>query len=175
MNLELMAMRFLRWQKRCCIVVCERSPREWTCGKPDVLGVTQSRCLLEIEVKRSLSDFKADFTKRSRNRAVRELIGDKLPKQFWYLVPCELLKKVEPLVPDWAGLMRGPGRNEPQAVSVVKPAPTNPEHQRLTVRECCRLVLMVNNHALSNAERYAALTETFEHGYSCWPNPDFQI
>ena len=149
MNLELMAMSWLRWQKRCVIIVNERTPREYPCGLPDVLGVLQSRYLIEIEVKRTLSDFKADALKPSRR--CRDLYPKKFPKQFYYLVLPGMVEKVQPLLPDWAGLMRGPGDQDVQCVHVVKTAPTNHESQRLSTKECAKLVYKMANQIVSMA------------------------
>lgn len=157
------------------LTVMERSPRQDYCGRPDILGITTSRYLLEIEVKRSLSDFKADKLKSSRQEIRRKMIGEKFPKQFWYLVPPELCKKVEGIVPQWAGLMRGPGRREIQTVHVIKQAPVNYESERLSVKECCRLLLMINNYALAAEERYYCIHTRFSYNWSCYPNPSYEI
>lgn len=184
MNLELMALRWVLYEKKCEMALRERSPRVYPCGEPDVLGITKNRYLIEIEIKRSLSDFKADAHKFSRknrggdfltNATNREWLFSKLPKQFYYLVPCELTKKVEPLVPEWAGLMRGPGRSEPQGIVVVKTAPANNESKRLSVKECCRLVRMVANWAMSESESKQASLLRFREGAWQWPEPDFEI
>lgn len=150
-NLELLAMRWLRWQKKCAIVIMERSPRSWSCGEPDVLGVTKDRYMTEIEVKRSMSDFRADFNKRSRIN--RGLYPERFPKKFYYLVPYELAWKVEPELPDWAGLMRGPGSEEIHRVYVVKASPTLKSSKRLSVKECAKLAMSMSNQILSLAER----------------------
>lgn len=85
-NLELLAMRWLRWEKRCIIVLTERSPRAQSCGEPDVLGITKDRYMYEIEVKRTISDFRADSDKPSRKFRDDGWRAPKLPKQFYYLV-----------------------------------------------------------------------------------------
>ena len=174
MNLELFAMRWLRWQKRCVIVLEQRSPRQWSCGVPDVLGITGARYLIEIEIKRTLSDFKADSRKAFRQRRNLGIKRELDPKQFYYLVPSTLVEKVRPLVPDWAGLMRGPTECS-HSIFVVKAAPTNNQSTRLTVKECCRLVIYINNHALTKAESLQAILGRFKEGYSCWPEPDYEI
>jgi hypothetical protein len=175
-GLEFMALKFLRYQKRCMLVICERSPRQDYCGVPDVFGVTAARYTMEIEVKRTLSDFRADSKKPSRQMVFRNNLRlQRLPKYFWYLVPPELAAKVEPLVPEWAGLMRGPGKKEVQRVCSIKQAPANLDSQRLTIKECCRLTLMVNNHALSAEARVLTMTNNFRYGWQPWPQPDFEI
>jgi len=173
MNLELMAMHFLRFEKACPVALCERSPR-WSNGNPDVLGITKARYLLEIEIKRSVSDFRANAKKR--HMIPRENPGEfelehyapKWPKQFWFLVPCELVKKVEPLVPDFAGLMRGPGRNEIQGVRVVKRAPVNQHSAKLTVKETFQLGHCMANQIYCQMERIHSLKNRFEEGQHLW-------
>src|SRR5579872_3260087 len=167
MSLELYALDWLLYEKRCEIALRERSPRMGFCGEPDVIGLTRSRHLVEIEVKRSVSDFKRDRFKASRVR--RDLFLDKLPLYFYYLVPNELLEKVQPLTPEWAGLMRGPVDGEPQAVYVVRPAPKNRNSQRLSVKECCRLVRMVANWAMSEARGRNDSLSRFRYGHSVYP------
>lgn len=163
MSLEIFAMNFLRYQKHCRVALFGRSPRR-SHGLPDVLGITQARYLLEIEIKRSLSDFRANEKKPhiashgiDNIELTQERYAPKWPKQFWYLVPCELVKKVEPWVPDWAGLMRGPGRGEAQQVYVTKSAPTNKTSDRLTTREMMELGHVMANQLLSDAYRIESL------------------
>lgn len=150
MTLELLAMRFLRFEKQCPVALFERTPRGSN-GLPDVLGVTRARFLLEIEIKRSVSDFRANSRKPfQRVRDGKECQFShqnhfRWPKQFWFLVPPELVTKVEPMIPDWAGLMRGPEKNERYQVWVVKKAPSNKESRRLS-----NLELMSLGHCMAN-------------------------
>ncbi len=126
-----MALRWLRFEKACPVALFERSPR-FSGGRPDVLGITKTRYLLEIEVKRSFADFRANSKKNHiihREHEAFKLQAERLalkwPKQFWFLVPPELVKKVEPWIPDYAGLLRGPIDGEPQGVYCVKQSPVN--------------------------------------------------
>lgn len=175
MSLELMALRWLLYEKRCEIALRERSPRQWQCGEPDVMGITKSRHMIEVEVKRSVSDFKRDFTKRSREDKYREFWRFKLPRNFYYLVPAHLVFKIEPMVPKWAGLLRGPTSEEPQGLFVVKKAPVNTDSERLTVKECCRLVRMMANWAMTEAQGHFNAYRNFRDGHSVWPEPDYEI
>ncbi len=127
MNLELMAMRWLRWQKRCPIVLRERSPI-YAIGDPDVLGVTAARYLIEIEIKRSVADFKADA--RKAHVANRSFQLKRMPKQKYYFVTREIVERCKLELPEWAGLMTV--FNEVSCRVLVE-APVNKESQRLTV------------------------------------------
>lgn len=64
----------------------------------DLIILTKSGCLYEVEIKISLSDLKADFKKRRFH-------DDKRIKYVYYAVPHYLLEKAEPLIPEWAGIL----------------------------------------------------------------------
>jgi hypothetical protein len=172
MNLELLGMQFLRNEKRCMFVINERTPR-YQNGTPDVLGVTPARFLLEIEVKRSLSDFKADFSKVHRRLllAPEEApnVWQNRPKQFWYLVPTALTPKVIDLVPEWAGLMEAA-----HGVTVIKPAPTNKLSNKLTIRECCQLAHLLANQVIALKQSADRWRRRFEDG-EWWCDSEYQI
>ena len=144
MTLERAAMYFLKWQKGCALVFTERSPREFWTGEPDVLGITEARYMLEIEIKRSMSDFRANAKKihiarrdcedaQLRNRCLQHA-----PKQFWYMVPRKLVDKALPECPPWAGLMTLTETGT--QAEVMKPAPSNDASQRLSLKECAVLM-----------------------------------
>jgi hypothetical protein len=171
MNLELMALRWLRWEKKCPMAFCERSPVHGN-GEPDVLGVTNARYRIEIEIKRSLSDFKADSKKPHRFR--RPSDSEIHPRQFYYLVPSQLVEKVKPLLPPWAGLMQGPTYAS-CVISVLIQAPINEASKRMTVRECVRMAKMVNNHCMSVMEREEKLFNNFKDGHWQWQREDYSI
>ena len=167
MNLELMAMQWLRWDRRCMIVLTERSPRQWVCGRPDVLGITCARYLIEIEIKRSLSDFRADAKKSSRLNRMHYL--KKHPKQFYYLIPRELLPSVSPIVPEWAGLITGPTPKS-FAIIVEKIAPINSDSEKVSIKECLRMVHLVSNQAISEKVSSESIKSNWRYGYEpYWP------
>jgi len=153
-ELEYMAMHWLRYEKRCSVVITGRSPR---CdhGLPDVLGITQNRYLLEIEIKRSLSDFRANGRKpfiAERDAMFKlegEVSNEKWPRNFWYLVPHELADKIKPLLPPWAGLLRGPTEGEVQSVWSVVTAPQNKASKPLDQQEFERLAHCMSNQIWS--------------------------
>lgn len=153
-DLEHMAMFWLRFEKRCRVVLTERSPRYGN-GKPDVLGITDARFLLEIEIKRSVSDFRANDNKphiAGQNAAFAlegEFCSEMFPRQFWYLVPHGLVEKVRPLLPKWAGLLRGPSEDEVQGLSCVVKATTNKGSKRLSTKECVQLAQCMSNQIFS--------------------------
>ncbi len=93
-------------------------PRHW--WECDLYRLTKARYFYEYEIKLTRSDFKADRKKREwhwgRNQEGKwrrqngrfklEAIIDassRGPKQFWYVVPQDLIGPED--IPDWAGLM----------------------------------------------------------------------
>jgi len=137
-------MVWLRVEKRCMIVTRERTLL-YGAGQPDVMGITKERYVIEIEIKRSVSDFRADAKKISRQNRV--LGHTNYPKQFYYLMPKKIADKVENEIPHWAGLMNVA---EDGACCVVsKRAPTNERSERVTIRQCARAVEHQTNFILS--------------------------
>jgi hypothetical protein len=172
MNLELMAMHWLRWERRCIAVIRERSPRSWPCGRPDVLGVTQARYLIEIEVKRSVSDFRADQSKASRRN--RDLYPKRLPKQFYYFAPREVAEKIQSELPAWAGLM-GWDATWVQVPIILKKAPVNKLSERLTLKETCHFCHLMANHIVAVETTVESLTSGWRNGHEPYFGEDFVI
>lgn len=164
MTLEYAAARFLKWEKNCSLILWERSPREFHCGEPDVLGITNSRYMLEIEIKRNAADFRKNARKKHMaNRFgdcehIRQVYNCKAPSQFWFLMPRKLALQLEPEIPDWAGLMI-PREDHPALLSVIKPAARNKEAEKLTVKECGRLMRLAGNQILALMESRNYLLE----------------
>jgi hypothetical protein len=72
----------------------------WEC---DVFSVAGSGLTNEYEVKRTLLDYKKDFTKKDGDLRKHELIKDgKRTNKFWYVIPEEW--SVE--IPSYAGIIR---------------------------------------------------------------------
>jgi hypothetical protein len=80
LDLESSALQWLLYKKKCIITSMERGLYDFY--KPDVLGVTKKRELIEIEIKRSFQDFKANFKKDFFKIAKKE----HLPHYFYFLV-----------------------------------------------------------------------------------------
>ena len=70
----------------------------------DILLVTKNYFLREIEIKISVSDFKADFNKKHNHEGNI--------KQFYYAVPYYILDKIKDLVPEQAGILVAVYENE---------------------------------------------------------------
>ena len=82
---------FLLYEKRCDIISMERGLYDHL-GRPDLLGVTRDRKLIEVEIKRSFSDFRANFDKRIIERY--RLNPTIAPHYFYFLVTADIGEKV---------------------------------------------------------------------------------
>lgn len=102
-SLEVAAIEWLRYEHSCPLVCMERSPI-YGGGVPDVVGVTKKRLVIEIEVKRTLSDFKAN-EKKTGVIWRRQGLCSEYPLKFYFLVPPKLVDKVKPLLKDGEGLL----------------------------------------------------------------------
>lgn len=160
LNLELAAMRWCKFEKKCMLILRERSPREGYCGRPDVLGVTASRYATEIEIKRTLQDFRADFQKRHRRH--RELWPERFPKQFYYLVPEALAPRCLDRLPTWAGLMTVGDGYRMEWVHILKEAPVNAASHRYSLKECVKLARLMASQVVATEGRLHHLTTECE-------------
>lgn len=142
--IELACMRWLRYEKRCSFILEQRSPL-YNGGIPDVIGVTKSREVTEIEVKRSVSDFKANANKRCIQ--IREHYLDRWPKQYYFAIPIHLQAKIEPIVPEWAGLLVVDGH----IVTVAKVAPINKAAKKLSIKQCVKVAELMSNQIAAQA------------------------
>lgn len=126
---------WLRFVRQCPVVLFERTPRP-ICGLPDVLGVTQSRYLIEFECKRTMSDFRANRCKASMIWRKNGLRLEMFPRQYYFCVTEEMVSKAEKELPDFAGLTScGPHGG----LVFIKNAPVHKESRRLTLKECAKL------------------------------------
>lgn len=98
----------------------------------DFLLKTRSGLWIEFECKISLSDFKHDFVKSEKHcilkdgfywwvykmhgREFREKKSAKRPNKFYYCVPWFLQEKVQPLLPEYAGLVVVNEHGDPEEV-----------------------------------------------------------
>ena len=140
-------MRWLWLEKKCHYIIEQRAPRFWL-GSPDILGVTAQRFLIEIEVKRSVADFKRDADKRHRRNRDRFL--EDQAKQFYYMMPAEIADKVYSIIPEWAGVLI-PDGGQHQA-QVMKVAPVNNKSRRLSLKECAKMCRYMVNWGMSSRQ-----------------------
>ena len=133
-DMEIHIFFWLRFVRQCPIVLFERTPRP-ICGQPDVLGVTQSRYLIEVECKRSMSDFRANTGKQSMIWRRQGFKSELFPRQFYFCVTEAMANSAEKELPDFAGLCvcGNTGR-----LQFTKNAPVQ-DSRRLSLKECSKI------------------------------------
>lgn len=125
---------WLRYKRQYPLISFERSP-SWH-SRPDIYAVTDDRYVVEIEIKTSFPDFKADAKKIKWEKQKKK------PRQFYYLVPPELVQKVELLLKPEHGLMTVSEllNWEVREIVVVKKAPLTKNPWRLENTEYQEMV-----------------------------------
>jgi hypothetical protein len=178
-TLRAIAAEYLRYKRHCPIVAFERS--HWPCSmRPDVIGVTKKRKIVEIEIKCSMADFRANAKKHSEY--LRWKAGLYQPHQYYFLVPPEMVEKVKSELPSHAGLMSVIKHlsvySKLPELTVHVVAKINPMAAPISAREMVDLVLAqsgtlcalardvakFNKSHPSNEQRMADVVEKFEVG-----------
>jgi hypothetical protein len=138
------AASWLRYEKKCPLITFERGIGM---GNPDVLGINPSRFLIEVEVKVSLSDFKADAKKAkwaaTDRMAARGTAPHGTPKYFYYMVPLELVDSVLPFVRPGAGLLTCTGYHSNTGYPIIRSkvdAKAEKLAKRVSIKDCLKLV-----------------------------------
>lgn len=127
---------WLRYERQCPIISFERGLS--TFSRPDILAVTKTRHLVEVEVKVSLADFRHDAKKHKWRLYNRPMIhADERPRQFYFAVPEEMEEAAAGELRDSAGLLSVAKGGK---VSVSVRAPTNKESPRLPLRDLIEMV-----------------------------------
>ena len=135
---------WLRYQRGCYIVAWERSPWPFAHHKPDLVGIDSTRKVTEIEIKRSVADFKNDSEKSIWQS--RDLFKKAWPSQFYYFVEPGIVDKVRPLVRDGFGLITlAPEDTRPtpygnRDIVVVCRATKQKDAKQLTVNQLFEMV-----------------------------------
>lgn len=101
-RLEVAGIRFLLWQKRCVMATMERGYDNGL-GKPDILGLTPRREIIEVEIKVSVSDLRANSKKAIQQYFVT--FPERGPNYFYYLVPKTLGEKAVEIAEPHAGVL----------------------------------------------------------------------
>ena len=119
---------YYRYQRQCPIVALEAWNYRYPNYQPDVLVVDKQNRLIEIEVKVSLTDFKADRKKKIWQ--VRRMDPNEWPWQVYFAVPDHLIEKVQPELPAGCGLLEISSKwlvmdNIEMAVKCAGKAPTH--------------------------------------------------
>lgn len=99
------AVMWLRYERDCPVVALERG--HGVCGIPDAIGITPKRRVIEIEIKRSMADFRHNDKKwRSRQRmriwlGQSDSFGFNDPQQFYFFVEAVMVEKCKAELPEW--------------------------------------------------------------------------
>lgn len=110
-RLRAAAVMWLRYERHCPIVAMERGLGS---GVPDVLGVSDTRHLIEIEIKVTMADFRKNEKKWGiRHRRLYDQPAYWIPRQFYFLVATKIVEKVRVELPQGCGLLSLPFDNEP--------------------------------------------------------------
>jgi len=137
--LRAVAVEYLRYERGCKVVALERTPLTGDPCVPDVVGLNATRRLVEIEIKRTWADFKANREKWSMARRKSRGLA---PYQFFFLVPPDLAEKILPTLEEGEGLLTLAGVSSysglPKAVvrKVARPSGAKP----LRMQEVIRMV-----------------------------------
>lgn len=151
------ALEWLRYERGCPIVTWERGPWDRLGHRPDVMGVSKKRELVELEIKRTYQDFKNDAEKRIWQN--RDLFKVGWPHYFSYFTPPELVEKVTPLLRDGFGLVTYDSSKRtysglPALVS-VKRATRQKDARTLTTNQLVRMVAHQSGTLVSAAHAMA--------------------
>lgn len=147
---------YLRYERRCYLVTWQRGP--WPKMRPDILGVTTGRKTIEIEVKMSLYDFRANVHKRGQRLRAR---GRNCPHQYYFLVPPRLVEKIRTELPAGAGLLTVGGEQRISGtakIEVIVRAAVHRRAARLNLSEIVNLVRHQSGTLCSAAAKLARLS-----------------
>lgn len=148
---------WLRYDRRCIMVCWEREILGLFSRRPDMIGVTHSRHVIEVEIKRTMTDFRANGKKKYHRHAAG---AEYQPRQFYFFVPPELEAAATAELPEGAGLMTaGPSISYGLLrVRIIKPAPVNKHSPRLDLRRMTEMVM----HQTATVQKMAAALSKIE-------------
>lgn len=152
---------WLKLQKQCPIIMTERG-LNWS-DHPDVLGVDDTRRLLECEVKTSVKDFRRDAKKHKWRLQERGYI--QAPAYFWYVMPVKLGERMQKEIRPGCGLLVPAGNywaNGMMELKSLVKSRRNAESKKLTLRECIRMAKNQSGTILSQMTKNIALIDRLE-------------
>ncbi len=141
--IKMCVANYFRFARQCPVVTLEYHHYRDGGVQSDVLVMTKDKRLIEIEVKVTLSDFKADIRKPIWSR--RNVSKKFWPWKFYYAVPADLVAKVEPLLYAGCGLVGVAGGYEQspvpqQAVTVAVTAPKHKDCELVSEKRYARII-----------------------------------
>jgi hypothetical protein len=152
---------YWRYKRQAAMVAFERGI-DVAIHIPDVQVVTKDRRMVEIEVKITMADFRADAKKRIwmfRDRGI-----GLMPYQFYYAMPYDLAESVKADVRPDCGLLgvlpiKHRWERHSDRVICLRRAPRNKEAGRLSLKKCVQMVKHQTGTLCSMAERLYITTE----------------
>lgn len=153
------ATEFLLYDKSCNIVSFERGINDYW-GRPDVCGVTSDRKLIEIEIKDSFSDFKANFDKNIIWRY--KTMPERAPHYFYFLVNENILEKVLNYTNDkhiGYGILSKDTDSHFEKIKSYKKASLNKEAKKLSIKQ---MAVMVQNQSRSYMDLWKNIEQRIE-------------
>lgn len=148
---------WLRYERRCVMVCWEREILGLDSRRPDMIGVTRDRHVVEVEIKRTMADFRANGKKKYHRWANRDEYS---PRQFYFFVLPEMVEAATAELPSGAGLLTTLPRKVygvPRIMAVVS-APVNKRSPRLDLRTMARMV----EHQTAAVQKMAAALSKIE-------------
>lgn len=159
-HLKAAALCWLRYTRKYPLIISERTL--WSDWIPDALGVTHDRHLVEVEVKISVSDFRADaHKKRALLQAAGMWRGPVVARKY-YLVAPQIAEAVRAELPVGCGLLmpRIWDMGALDYLTTLVNAERNPLATRLSVREVVGMVRLQSNTLCRYAKIVAEKTQT---------------
>lgn len=119
-----------------------------------MIGILPNGHVIEVEIKITLSDFRADAKKRHRIN----LTG--VPFQFYFLVWPEMVEAVraDPTLPQRSGLLTLTGPDRPRGIVVHRGAEKFVAARKLEAQDWRRAINKQSNAVVSQARKIAELT-----------------
>lgn len=145
---------WLRYDRHCNLVCYERSPLGDYYYRPDIIGVDKNRRVIEVELKRSMADFRAN----AKKIGLTTYADYHRPYQFYFAVTRDIAEAVLRELPDGAGLLTlsKNGTRFGPSVNCLRGAKINRESPRLTVKQ---MVVMVAHQTGSLHRAAVALSQ----------------
>ena len=117
---------------------------EW---ESDLLILTKSLYLTEIEIKISASDFRIDAAKHKSS--IDKKMHDEFIRRFFYAAPKKLAEKI--LAETNFGVI---SIDDQSRIEILRKAPLNKNARKMTERECLNMLRLAALKAWDMAHRY---------------------
>lgn len=136
-QLRASAAAYLRYVRQYPVIAFERG-LDYS-NRPDILAVTKSKYLVEVEIKVTVADFKNDRKKRKYQHEVWHGVKR---RQFYYCVSRHIVDKVLTLLPQDCGLMTLGDRKVygTTQIKIVRKGPVNRTAGPITLRQVVEMV-----------------------------------